>query len=225
MGEHSIIEIAEALDAGIHVRDITFIAGTVYKTRMLDEAVDTIVLPSYEKLKEDKLWYARSFIHSTVIPTHLPESGLRSLTESIFILCRIRQQSHLRRWKWMMSMHCLIKEPGIRPTMPGRRFLAISEVKFSLVSNRGCFGGCSFCALTFHQGRIIQTRGHESIIKEAKQMTEDKDFKGYIHDVGGPTANFRHPACEKQLKRACARTNNVCFQSRARICGQTTKII
>ena len=121
MGEHSIIEIAEALDAGIHVRDITFIAGTVYKTRMLDEAVDTIVLPSYEKLKEDKLWYARSFIHSTVIPTHLPESGLRSLTESIFILCRIRQQNHLRRWKWMMSMHYLIKNLAIRPTMQGRR--------------------------------------------------------------------------------------------------------
>ena len=81
---------------------------------------------------------------------------------------------------------------------------AIEEVKFSLVSNRGCFGGCSFCALTFHQGRIIQTRSHKSILQEARMMTEEADFKGYIHDVGGPTANFRHPACEKQLtKGAC----------------------
>ena len=119
MGEHSIIEIAEALDAGIHVRDITFIAGTVYKTRMLDEAVDTIVLPSYEKLKEDKLWYARSFY--TQYCNTDAFAGKR-LAESIFILCRIRQQNHLRRWKWMMSMHCLIKEPGIRPTMPGAAF-------------------------------------------------------------------------------------------------------
>ena len=81
---------------------------------------------------------------------------------------------------------------------------AISEVKFSLVSNRGCFGGCSFCALTFHQGRIIQVRSHESIIEEAKMLTKEPDFKGYIHDVGGPTANFRAPACKKQLKHgAC----------------------
>ena len=76
---------------------------------------------------------------------------------------------------------------------------AISEVKFSLVSNRGCFGGCSFCALTFHQGRILQTRSHDSIIEEAKHLIQEKDFKGYLHDVGGPTANFRHPSCEKQL--------------------------
>ena len=81
---------------------------------------------------------------------------------------------------------------------------AISEVKFSLVSSRGCFGGCNFCALTFHQGRIIQARSHDSILKEAKQFLKDPDFKGYIHDVGGPTANFRHPACKKQLtKGAC----------------------
>lgn len=81
---------------------------------------------------------------------------------------------------------------------------ALSEIKFSLTSNRGCFGGCSFCALTFHQGRIIQTRSHENIIEEAELMTHDTDFKGYIHDVGGPTANFRRTACDKQLsKGAC----------------------
>ena len=83
---------------------------------------------------------------------------------------------------------------------------AISEVKFSLVSNRGCFGGCSFCALTFHQGRMIQVRSHASIVEEAKLLIQDKEFKGYLHDVGGPTANFRHPSCEKQLtKGVCSK--------------------
>ena len=88
---------------------------------------------------------------------------------------------------------------------------AISEVKFSLISNRGCFGACSFCALTFHQGRIIQTRSHESLIEEAKKLTEEPDFKGYIHDVGGPTANFRHPACEKQLTHGACKHRQCLF--------------
>ena len=88
---------------------------------------------------------------------------------------------------------------------------AIAEIKFSLVSNRGCFGGCNFCALTFHQGRIIQTRSHESILKEARLMTEEKDFKGYIHDVGGPTANFRQPSCEKQLRAGVCKNRQCLF--------------
>ncbi|MBP3263117.1 DUF3362 domain-containing protein, partial [Pseudobutyrivibrio sp.] len=87
---------------------------------------------------------------------------------------------------------------------------AIKEVKFSLISNRGCFGGCNFCALTFHQGRIIQSRSHESIINEAKLITEDPEFKGYIHDVGGPTANFRNPSCKKQLSKGVC-TNRQCL--------------
>lgn len=201
MGEHSIIEIAEALDAGIHVRDITFIAGTVYKTRMLDEAVDTIVLPSYEKLKEDKLWYARSFYTQYCNTDAFAGKRLAEpYGEHLYIV-----QNPAAKPLTQMEMDDVYALPYKRtwhPSYDARGGVpAISEVKFSLVSNRGCFGGCSFCALTFHQGRIIQTRGHESIIKEAKQMTEDKDFKGYIHDVGGPTANFRHPACEKQLKK------------------------
>jgi uncharacterized radical SAM protein YgiQ len=103
---------------------------------------------------------------------------------------------------YMRTYHPIYEEAGGIP--------AISEVKFSLVSNRGCYGGCNFCALTFHQGRIIQCRSHESIIEEAKKITEEPDFKGYIHDVGGPTANFRAPACKKQLtKGAC--TNRQCL--------------
>ena len=88
---------------------------------------------------------------------------------------------------------------------------AIAEVKFSLVSNRGCFGGCNFCALTFHQGRIVQTRSHDSILQEARDMTEDKEFKGYIHDVGGPTANFRQPSCEKQLRAGVCKNRQCLF--------------
>ena len=80
---------------------------------------------------------------------------------------------------------------------------AIEEVKFSIVSSRGCFGSCAFCAITFHQGRIVQSRSEESILEEAKEITKLKDFKGYIHDVGGPTANFRYPACNKQLTVWC----------------------
>lgn len=88
---------------------------------------------------------------------------------------------------------------------------ATAEIKFSLISNRGCFGGCSFCALTFHQGRIVQTRSHESLLQEAKEITQDPDFKGYIHDVGGPTANFRHPSCEKQMTKGVCKTKQCLF--------------
>ena len=201
MGEHSIIEIAEALDAGIHVRDITFIAGTVYKTRMLDEAVDTIVLPSYEKLKEDKLWYARSFYTQYCNTDAFAGKRLAEPYGEHLYIVQNPSAKPLTQME-MDDVYALPYKRTWHPSYDARGGVpAISEVKFSLVSNRGCFGGCSFCALTFHQGRIIQTRGHESIIKEAKQITEDKDFKGYIHDVGGPTANFRHPACEKQLKK------------------------
>ena len=112
----------------------------------------------------------------------------------------------------------LYAEPSIRSYEEAGGIPAISEVKFSLVSNRGCFGGCSFCALTFHQGRIVQTRSHESILAEAKQMTEEPDFKGYIHDVGGPTANFRAPVLREAAdERVSARTGSACFRSHVRI--------
>ena len=99
---------------------------------------------------------------------------------------------------------CIKKDGGIP---------ALKEIKFSLTSNRGCFGSCNFCALTFHQGRILQTRSHESILREAEKMTEDPDFKGYIHDVGGPTADFRHPSCKKQLTKGVCRERQCLFPS------------
>lgn len=201
MGERSIVEIADALAAGIEVKDITYIAGTVFKTKDLSLAYDALALPSFEQLKADRIEYARSFY--TQYCNTDPFSAKR-LTEGypngIYVVQNPSQmplsQEEMDRvyeLPYMRTWHPMYDEAGGIP--------AISEVKFSLVSNRGCFGGCSFCALTFHQGRFVQTRSHESLLTEAKMLTEDADFKGYIHDVGGPTANFRHPACKKQLTK------------------------
>ena len=204
MGERSIVEIAEALDSGLAIEDITYIDGTVCKVKSLDNVYDALILESWDELKEDKLNYARSF-YKQYCNTD-PFSGKRLVepySEHLYVVqnppAKPLSQSEMDRvysLPYMRTYHPSYEELGGVP--------AIEEVKYSLISNRGCFGGCSFCALTFHQGRIIQTRSHESLIAEAKKFIWDKDFKGYIHDVGGPTANFRAPACEKQLtKGAC----------------------
>ena len=204
MGERSIVEVADALNSGLLVRDITFIDGTVYKTRKKEDIYDAIFLPDYSELKADKKNYAKSFY--VQYQNTDPFSGKR-LAESYdyktFVVqnppskpLTIEEMDDVYALPYMRTYHPSYEKAGGVP--------AISEVKFSLVSNRGCFGGCSFCALTFHQGRIIQVRSHESIIEEAKMLTKEPDFKGYIHDVGGPTANFRAPSCKKQLKHgAC----------------------
>ena len=203
MGERSIVEIAEALESGIDVKDITFIDGTVYKTKDKDSIYDAIWLPEWDEIKENKRSFAQSFY--TQYCNTDPFSGKR-LVEGYgtnFVVQNPPQKplsqaemDAVYALPYMRNYHPSYEEAGGVP--------AIREIKFSLVSNRGCFGGCSFCALTFHQGRIIQTRSHESIVEEAKIITQDPDFKGYIHDVGGPTANFRAPACQKQLtKGAC----------------------
>ncbi len=204
MGERSIVEIADALDSGLAIEDITYIDGTVCKVKSLDNVYDALILESWDELKEDKLNYARSF-YKQYCNTD-PFSGKRLVepySEHLYVVqnppAKPLSQSEMDRvysLPYMRTYHPSYEELGGVP--------AIEEVKYSLISNRGCFGGCSFCALTFHQGRIIQTRSHESLIAEAKKFIWDKDFKGYIHDVGGPTANFRAPACEKQLtKGAC----------------------
>lgn len=204
MGERSIVEVADALNSGLLVRDITFIDGTVYKTRKKEDIYDAIFLPDYSELKADKKNYAKSFY--VQYQNTDPFSGKR-LAESYdyktFVVqnppskpLTIEEMDDVYALPYMRTYHPSYEKAGGVP--------AISEVKFSLVSNRGCFGGCSFCALTFHQGRIIQVRSHESIIEEAKMLTKEPDFKGYIHDVGGPTANFRAPAFKKQLQHgAC----------------------
>ena len=198
MGERSIVEIADALQAGIDIKDITFIDGTVFKTKSMDRVYDTVMLPSYEQLLTDKMNYAKSFY--TQYCNTDAFSGKR-LVEPYGEHCYVVQNPPSKPLS-MQEMDDVYALPYQRTYHPSYEksggIPAITEVKFSLISNRGCFGGCSFCALTFHQGRIIQVRSHESIIEEAKQMIEDPEFKGYIHDVGGPTANFRRPACEKQ---------------------------
>ena len=204
MGEHSIVEIADALDSGLDIKDITFIDGTVYKTRDRESIYDAIELPYFEALKADKLEYAKSFY--VQYSNTDPFSGKRlfeTYDEKLFVV-----QNPPAKPLTQSEMDSVYALPYMRDYHPSYKELggvpAIEEVKFSLISNRGCYGGCSFCALTFHQGRIIQTRSHESILAEANKIIWDPDFKGYIHDVGGPTANFRAPACDKQMtKGAC----------------------
>ena len=203
MGEKSIVELADALNSGMEAKDITWIDGTVYKTSQLDESLPTIVLPSYDELKENKRKYAESF---KIQYNNCDPFTAKRLAEPFgdkFVVQNPPQKPLTT--EEMDAVYELPYERTWHPSYAKKGGVpAIEEVKFSLVSNRGCFGACSFCALTFHQGRIIQTRSHESIIAEAEKIVKDKDFKGYIHDVGGPTANFRAPACEKQLtKGAC----------------------
>ena len=210
MGEKSIVEVADALNSGMDVSDITYIDGTVYKTKSLENVYDYVELPAYDDVVASKEEYAKSFYIQ--YQNTDPYSGKR-LVEKYKDYLYVVQNPPSKPLS-VMEMDDIYDLPYMRTYHPSYEkdggIPAISEVKFSLVSNRGCFGGCNFCALTFHQGRIIQVRSHESIIKEAQILVNDKDFKGYIHDVGGPTANFRHRACKKQEKYGAC-TNKQCL--------------
>ena len=213
MGEHSIVEIADALNSGLPVSELTFIRGTVCKVRSLDRVPDALVLPTYDELTKDKKQYAASFYQQYCNTDPFTAKQLAEPYGSHLYVIQNPPAYPLTT----QEMDDVYELPYMRTYHPSYEALggvpAISEIKFSLCSNRGCFGGCSFCALTFHQGRIIQTRSHESLIREAKLMTQEKDFKGYIHDVGGPTANFRHPACQKQLTKGVCTGKQCLFPS------------
>ena len=213
MGEHSIVELAEALDAGIPVEDITYIAGTVVKTKSLDSIYDAEILPSFEDLKADKMNYARSFYTQYLYTDAFNGKRLvEPYSEHLYVV-QNPPATPLTQME-MDDVYSLPYQRTYHPSYEAKGGVpAIKEIKFSLISNRGCFGGCSFCALTFHQGRIVQVRSHESLIEEAKEITKDKDFKGYIHDVGGPTANFRHPSCKKQMEHGVCKTRQCLFPS------------
>ena len=213
MGEHSIIELAEALDAGIPVEDITYIAGTVVKAKTLDSIYDAEILPSFEDLKADKMNYARSFYTQYLNTDAFNGKRLvEPYSEHLYVV-QNPPATPLTQME-MDDVYSLPYQRTYHPSYEAKGGVpAIKEIKFSLISNRGCFGGCSFCALTFHQGRIVQVRSHESLIEEAKEITKDKDFKGYIHDVGGPTANFRHPSCKKQMEHGVCKTRQCLFPS------------
>lgn len=206
MGEHSIIEIADALESGIDISDITFVKGTVYKAKDLDSIYNPVILPDFSDICKEKRKYAESFyIQYCNTDAYSAKVLVEKYKEKEYIVqnppalpLSEQEMDDVYNLPYRRTYHPSYEADGGIPV--------ISELKFSLVSNRGCFGGCNFCALTFHQGRMVQTRSHESMIKEAKIMIEDKDFKGYIHDVGGPTANFRQTACEKQ------KTKGVCVK-------------
>ena len=211
MGEYAIAEIADALASGIPVEEVTYIDGTAYRARTLDNVYDYELLPSFDALKADRRVYARSFY--TQYQNTDPFTARRLVEpygEREFVVqnppakpLTTAQMDEIYALPYMRAYHPSYESAGGVP--------AIQEIKFSLTSCRGCFGACNFCALTFHQGRIVQTRSHESLVGEAERMTRDPDFKGYIHDVGGPTANFRHPACRKQLEKGACRDRQCLF--------------
>ncbi len=200
MGERSIVEIADALAAGLSIDDITFIDGTVYKTKSLEHVYDAVMLPSFEEVKSDPLAYAASF--AIQYENSDPFTGKRLVepySDHEFVVQNppaepldSAQLDAVYRLPFMRAAHPVYDAAGGVP--------ALSEVKFSLTSNRGGFGECAFCALTFHQGRIVTARSKDALVDEAKELVQDADFKGYIHDVGGPTANFSGPACAKQAR-------------------------
>ncbi len=211
MGERSIVEIADALNSGIAVKDITFIAGTVYKTKDISGVYESILLPSYEEMREKPEAYADSFRQQ--YQNTDPVNGkylIEPYPNGVYVVqnpparpLTTEEMDAVYDLPYQRAYHPSYEEKGGVP--------AIAEIQFSLISNRGCFGGCNFCALTFHQGRTVQVRSHASIIKEAEKMTKEPGFKGYIHDVGGPTANFRRPSCEKQLSMGVCRERQCLF--------------
>lgn len=201
MGERSIVAVADALNSGMDVRDITYIPGTVYRGKEGDEVYQGVDLPSFEEMLSDKKKYAKAFMmqyentdpfSAKPLVEHYPGKVIVVQNPPSEPLSTM-ELDDVYEYPYVGTYHPSYEKQGGVP--------AIQEIKFSLTSCRGCFGGCSFCALTFHQGRIVQVRSHESILREAEKMTNHPDFKGYIHDVGGPTGNFRHPSCTKQLEK------------------------
>lgn len=198
MGERQTVDLAEALDGGLDVHDITYIPGTAYLAGDLERVYEYDEIDGFEAVSTDKSAYCRAF--------------LAQFREQDAISGHRLAQKHGESWlvvnppaaplstEELDEVYDLpytrLPHPSYKEHIP-----ALDEVQFSLVSCRGCFGQCSFCALTFHQGRVIQARSHASLVREAKLLTKLPGFKGYIHDVGGPTANFRFPACKKQLTK------------------------
>ena len=216
MGEHAIIEIADALDAGLPVEQITYVDGTVYRTSgegALDAVYDYRLLPSWDELNEDKLAYAKSFnIQQQNMDPITGQRLVEPYPNSVFVVqnppsatLTTQEMDEVAELPYARHWHPDYDDAGGIP--------AFSEVRFSISSNRGCFGECSFCALTFHQGRVLQVRSHDSIMREAEALTHDPEFKGYINDVGGPTANFFRPACDKQLKHGVCKNKRCLWPS------------
>ena len=211
MGERAVIEIAQALESGLEARDISWIKGTCHRAKTLDDLPDNyVMLPSFQEVNSSKEAYARSFAVQYKNNDYISAKPLvEKYTDTVYIV-QNPPQAPLEREE-LDDVYRLPFENEWHPSYDKEGGVpAFREVKFSIVSSRGCFGGCSFCALTYHQGRQVRSRSKESLVEEATLLTKKKDFKGYIHDVGGPTANFRGPACEKQLTKGVC-TNKDCL--------------
>ena len=203
MGERAVLEIAEALDSGIAARDITWIRGTCYRAKNLELAgmEDAILLPSFGEISKNKRAYAESFaIQYRNQDSISAKTMVEKYTDTVYVVQNPPQPP--LEGEELDDLYDLPFENEWHPSYDALGGIpAFKEIKFSIVSSRGCFGGCSFCAITYHQGRQVRSRSKEAIVREAEALTKKKDFKGYIHDIGGPTANFRFPACDKQLVR------------------------
>ncbi len=213
MAERALLETAERLAAGVPVAGITDVRGTVRPGAPGEDPAsipDAIELPPFETVSEDPRAFAESFAIQYRNTDPFTAKPLVERAEGRFTVQNppayplpAEELDAVYGLPYARTWHPMYDEAG---GVPG-----IEEVKWSLTSSRGCFGGCSFCSLTFHQGRIVQARSADSIVNEAKSLIADPEFKGYIHDVGGPTANFRRPACEKQLTRGACRDRQCLF--------------
>ncbi|SEJ11948.1 uncharacterized radical SAM protein YgiQ [Propionispira arboris] len=204
MGEKQILEIAAELHQGIEIAAITTVKGTCYVTSNLDYVWDAIEVPSCELVSKNKQSFSEAFkveyFEQDAIrgKTIVQASGNQYLVQNVPALpLTVEEMDEIYALPYQRTYHPIYEAMGGVP--------AIQEVQFSLVSHRGCFGGCHFCAIVSHQGRIIQSRSQESIVAEAEILTKLPEFKGYIHDVGGPTANFHVPSCKSQLERGTCR--------------------
>ncbi|MCL2605405.1 MAG: YgiQ family radical SAM protein [Defluviitaleaceae bacterium] len=211
MGEKQITEIAEALESGLSINDLIFIKGTVFKTKDIGVTDNPILLPPFSAIRDAtagaKKEYARSFMLQCGNTDYLTARTLAEDYGNVWVVqnppaepLTTSELDRVYALPYMRDAHPMYESAGGVP--------AIEEVRFSITASRGCFGGCNFCALNFHQGRVVQARSHKSVIAEATRFTFDPAFKGYIHDVGGPTANFRKPPCNrnrdfKPCKRQC----------------------
>lgn len=211
MGEHQIVEIADMLNAGVPVGDLKFTDGTVYlesDKNALPE--NTVIVNSYDEVSSDKTAYAEAFLKQSAEQDAVRGKPVAQLDRDFYVVqnppsmpLTTQELDDVYMLPYARDYHPIYKSQGGVP--------AISEVKFSLTSCRGCFGGCSFCALTFHQGRTITSRSHESLLAEAEMLTKLLGFKGNIHDVGGPTANFRAPSCKRQLTHGVCKNRQCLF--------------
>ena len=199
MSERQIVKVADAINDGFDPKYISFIDGTCYMADSLDEVyVDYALTPSFEEIKKDKIKFAEAFKIQEAEQDPFRGKAVVQPHGNKFMV-QTKPEPPLNREE-LDEVYALPYTKNYHPSYEAKGGIpALNEVKFSIVSSRGCFGSCSFCAITFHQGRAVQSRSHDSILEEAKEITHLPDFKGYIHDVGGPTANFRQEACKKQI--------------------------